>query len=165
MLDPYYARKEVTEPPYEVQHTGWGEFDLEIKIVFRIRAMRTLTLHHYLRLVEYINHDTEDFIYTNSVRSEHYDEIVFTRPPEKLRMALEFSQNRIKHASGQIERQTDAAERDGEVRRNLKDDEHSLKRVLSLQSICSARQVTSFLSTATLLLGRISIILANSQDR
>ncbi|XP_003739837.1 YEATS domain-containing protein 4 [Galendromus occidentalis] len=142
VLDPYYAKKEVTEPPYEVQHTGWGEFDLEIKIVFRIRAMRTLTLNHYLRLVEYINHDTGDFIYTNSVRSEHYDEIIFSRPPEKLRLALEVSQDRNDRAmqSRQLGVQSNASEGDGEVRRKLRDDEHTLKRALSLQSIRSARQ-------------------------
>lgn len=144
MLDPYYAKKEVSEPPYEVSHTGWGEFDLEIKIVFRIRAMRTLTLNHYLRLVEYIP-DTGDFIYTNSVRSEHYDEIVFSRPPEKLRIALELSENQINSAAqpGQSERRTDAR-RDNDARRNQKDDEYSYRRALSLQSIRIARQVTSF---------------------
>jgi len=141
VLDPYYAKKEVSEPPYEVRHTGWGEFDLEIKIVFRIRAMRTLTLNHYLRLVEYINHDTGDFIYTNSVRSEHYDEIVFSRPPEKLRMALELSESRIDDSGQreQTEQQSDA-EKGNDAPRNQKDDEHSLKRALSLQSIRSARQ-------------------------
>lgn len=146
VLDPYYAKKEVTEPPYEVQHTGWGEFDLEIKIVFRIRAMRTLTLNHYLRLVEYINHDTDNFIYANSVRSEHYDEIVFTRPPEKLRMALEFSQKPVGHASQptEIEREI-SLEKNGNDRRNLRDDEHSLKRALSLQNIGNAKQVRSLL--------------------
>ncbi|XP_022667733.1 YEATS domain-containing protein 4-like isoform X1 [Varroa destructor] len=84
ILEPYYANEEVFQPPFEVKRTGWGEFDIDIKVIFRHRSMRALTLRHYLRLVEYDGPDQTP-IYTSRMQSESYDEIVISRPSAKIK--------------------------------------------------------------------------------
>jgi len=55
----------ITKPPYEVRETGWGEFDVEIKIFFADNVERTITLFHPLNFQQ---------------ASEWYDELVFVNP-------------------------------------------------------------------------------------
>ena len=53
--------------------TGWGEFEIQIKIFFQDPAEKPVTLFHHLRL-----YSTEETIMgpQNSVTSERYEEIV-----------------------------------------------------------------------------------------
>lgn len=77
------AERVLTSPPYEVEETGWGEFELIIKIYFIDPNERPVTIYHHLRL---FNHDTNNpnpvpqIVKDRSVVSEHYDEIVFQDP-------------------------------------------------------------------------------------
>ena len=59
--------------PYEVTETGWGEFEIQIKIFFQDPAEKPVTLFHHLRL-----YATNETIMgpQNSVISERYEEIV-----------------------------------------------------------------------------------------
>ncbi|OQR75353.1 YEATS domain-containing protein 4-like [Tropilaelaps mercedesae] len=100
VLEPYYTNEEVFQPPFEIKRTGWGEFDVDIKLVFRHRSMRTLSLRHYLRLVEYAGSDQTP-IYTNHMESENYDEIVISRPSAKIKALFrDESDARNDHISG-----------------------------------------------------------------
>lgn len=77
------AERVMTTPPFEVTETGWGEFELIIKIHFVDPIERTVTIYHHLRL---FNHDPNNptpvpkIDKTKTVVSEHYDEIVFQEP-------------------------------------------------------------------------------------
>ena len=43
-------RRVVTKPPFAVVETGWGEFDIEIKIHFHDRREKPVILRHWLKL-------------------------------------------------------------------------------------------------------------------
>ncbi|KAG0237039.1 NuA4 histone H4 acetyltransferase complex and the SWR1 complex subunit [Actinomortierella wolfii] len=74
----------VEKPPFEVTETGWGEFDIIIKIHFQpASGEKPLTLYHHLKLHPY----EEDGTIAPSpkqrpVSSFNYDEIVFNEPIE-----------------------------------------------------------------------------------
>uniref|UniRef100_A0A1I7VJY1 YEATS family protein n=1 Tax=Loa loa TaxID=7209 RepID=A0A1I7VJY1_LOALO len=65
------------KPPYEVTETGWGEFEIQIRIYFVDVNEKPVTAFHYLRLfqpqVTLPNGKT-------MVAAEYYDEIVFQEP-------------------------------------------------------------------------------------
>lgn len=42
----------VTKPPYEVTETGWGEFEVVIKLYFHDPTERPVTLYHILKLFQ-----------------------------------------------------------------------------------------------------------------
>ena len=72
-------------PPYEVTETGWGEFDIIIKIYWNIEGKQNdrnpLTIYHPLKLFCANTPENEEFI--KGLRphvSEHYDEIIFNQP-------------------------------------------------------------------------------------
>lgn len=69
----------VTKPPYEVTETGWGEFEIGIKIHFVDPNEKPVTIYHILKLFE-----TDPVSKTINVKknlvSEFYDEIVFNEP-------------------------------------------------------------------------------------
>lgn len=44
------ANRIVSKPPYEVSETGWGEFEVQIKIHFNDLAEKPLTFYHVLKL-------------------------------------------------------------------------------------------------------------------
>ena len=46
----WYVCAEVTSPPFELNETGWGEFDLNIKIFFHDLNAKPITRKHTLRL-------------------------------------------------------------------------------------------------------------------
>ena len=67
----------VSRPPYEIQETGWGEFEIMIKVFFQDPAEKPLTIYHLLKLFQT---DPAVIAGKKNVVSEHYDEIVFTDP-------------------------------------------------------------------------------------
>lgn len=71
------AERVKTTPPFEVQETGWGEFELIIRIYFVDPNERPVTIYHHLRL---FNHDNPNPQVPQTVVSEHYDEIIFQDP-------------------------------------------------------------------------------------
>lgn len=76
----------LTKPPYVVEETGWGEFSIKMAIAFHhCNATETTVLTHHLRLFPE-NRGAQSM--RKPVVAEHYDEIMFTSPPEPLRRAL-----------------------------------------------------------------------------
>ncbi|KAJ1923195.1 NuA4 histone H4 acetyltransferase complex and the SWR1 complex subunit [Tieghemiomyces parasiticus] len=89
----------VDRPPYEVTETGWGEFEIAIKVYFHsFCAEKPITFFHHLRL-----HPTEALaagtlanptelpkpgLINQPVLAYHYDEIVFNEPVEALARVL-----------------------------------------------------------------------------
>ena len=66
--------RNLTKPPYEVKETGWGEFDVEIKIFINDSSEKSITLFHPLKLFQEV--------------SEWYDEILFVSPNPTLQGLL-----------------------------------------------------------------------------
>jgi YEATS domain-containing protein 4 len=67
----------VIKPPYEITETGWGEFEIVIKIYFHDSNERPVTLYHILKLFQ---SGPEVGLSKNSLVSEFYEEIVFHDP-------------------------------------------------------------------------------------
>lgn len=74
----------VDKPPFELHESGWGEFDVEVKVFFQDANERPITLYHALRL--YPNIDA--IVVKKSIVAERYEEIVFTDPTQKMHKAL-----------------------------------------------------------------------------
>lgn len=67
----------LVKPPYEVTETGWGEFEIVIKIFFHDPNERPVTLYHILKLFQ----TGPDMMgEKKTLVSEFYEEIVFQDP-------------------------------------------------------------------------------------
>ncbi|CAG5135521.1 unnamed protein product [Candidula unifasciata] len=75
----------VSKPPYEVTETGWGEFEIIIKIYFNDPAERPVTIYHLLKLFQ---SETDVMLGKKSLVVEYYDEIVFQDPTLTLHSML-----------------------------------------------------------------------------
>ena len=73
----------VTAPPFQVTETGWGSFDIQIKVYFHpaLGVPGPLHLTHLLKLF----HETQGVPPDRPVVSEHYDEVVFNNPSEEVK--------------------------------------------------------------------------------
>eukprot|EP00949_MAST-11_sp_MAST-11-sp1_P000307 g307.t1 len=74
------------EHPFEVTETGWGEFEVGIRIYFVDDAVPPLNLSHHLRL--YPAEKNAVLSEEKPVVHEHYDEILFHDPPEAFKKIL-----------------------------------------------------------------------------
>jgi hypothetical protein len=70
----------IEQPPFEVSETGWGEFEIAIKIYFHAASgEKPITLYHHLRLHPYEDDGTgQPWPKDKPVTSFNYDEIVCT---------------------------------------------------------------------------------------
>ena len=68
------ATRVITEPPYKVVESGWGEFEVTIKIYFHDPAERPVTIYHPLKLFN------PHPVVTDYLVSETYDELIFAEP-------------------------------------------------------------------------------------
>lgn len=73
-------------PPYEVTETGWGEFQLQIKVIFQDAYQKPIMLSHNLKL--YPTDDQTFLKTTKPVISEKYEELVFDPPTHEMREIL-----------------------------------------------------------------------------
>jgi YEATS domain-containing protein 4 len=100
--------RELTLPPFEVTEKGWGEFEVSIRIVWRDVSEKALVLTHMLKLyppletaalsgpdakIESEDGDTKEIqvegeVKLDPVKSEVYDEVVFTDPTETFHRQL-----------------------------------------------------------------------------
>lgn len=71
--------RRVSEMPYEVHEYGWGEFEVIIRVFFHDTSEKPVEFFHPLRLFEFSGEPSP-----KPVVMEHYDEIVFQDPSEKL---------------------------------------------------------------------------------
>ncbi|KAI2810077.1 hypothetical protein RDWZM_002852 [Blomia tropicalis] len=68
-----------TEPPYKVTETGWGEFEVVIKIFLHDSSdSRPIVLTHLLKLFPPPPHTGEYWV------SESYDELIYGEPTEEI---------------------------------------------------------------------------------
>ncbi|XP_077508200.1 YEATS domain-containing protein 4-like [Amblyomma americanum] len=74
---PNQNRLMVTKPPYEVTETGWGEFEIVIKIYFMDTTERPVTVYHILKLFQ---SETNIMLVKKQLVSESYDELIFSEP-------------------------------------------------------------------------------------
>ncbi|XP_028394067.1 YEATS domain-containing protein 4-like [Dendronephthya gigantea] len=75
----------LSKPPYEVNETGWGEFEIQIKVYFMDPVERPVTLYHLLKLFQ-----TEAALASGkkNLVSEYYDEIIFQDPTQMMHQCL-----------------------------------------------------------------------------
>jgi hypothetical protein len=67
----------IEEPPFEVTETGWGEFEIQIKVHFIPEASeKPLTLFHFLHLHPYGPNKDEEKEKGLTVEAFQYEEIV-----------------------------------------------------------------------------------------
>ncbi|KAI4250517.1 MAG: hypothetical protein L6R40_000116 [Gallowayella cf. fulva] len=73
----------VEAPPFEVTETGWGEFEVQIKLYFIPEANeKPQTIWHHLKLHPYGEHAERQRERKEPVVSECYEEVVFNEPVE-----------------------------------------------------------------------------------
>eukprot|EP00039_Didymoeca_costata_P019960 m.339535 g.339535 ORF g.339535 m.339535 type:complete len:218 (-) comp18854_c0_seq1:56-709(-) len=77
----------LTSPPYEVTESGWGEFEVQIKVHLNDPSEQPIMMHHFLKLYE--SHSPEKVASPERVQSETYDEIVFPSPTPQMLPILE----------------------------------------------------------------------------
>ncbi|KAG7755838.1 hypothetical protein KL911_001895 [Ogataea haglerorum] len=76
--------RSIEEPPFEVSETGWGEFEIVIKIYFNNDCgEKNITFYHHLKLHPY-GPNVEESQKTGRVESILFDEIVFNEPTERM---------------------------------------------------------------------------------
>ncbi|KAI8970171.1 yeats family-domain-containing protein [Mycotypha africana] len=80
----------VEQPPFEISETGWGEFEITIKIYFHTMTMeKPVQLYHHLRLHPYEDDlNGQPWPKDKPVMSMTYDELVFNEPTETLYQAF-----------------------------------------------------------------------------
>jgi transcription initiation factor IIF auxiliary subunit len=67
----------IEEPPFEVTETGWGEFEIQIKVHFTPEASeKPMTLFHFLHLHPYGPNKDEEKEKGLTVDAFQYEEIV-----------------------------------------------------------------------------------------
>ncbi|KAG9049510.1 NuA4 histone H4 acetyltransferase complex and the SWR1 complex subunit [Tulasnella sp. UAMH 9824] len=78
----------VEKPPFEVTETGWGEFEVQIRVTFVSEANeKPISFHHHLKLHAWAPQPTNPLAASPAptppdgpVNAWQYDEIVFTDP-------------------------------------------------------------------------------------
>ncbi|GBP68735.1 YEATS domain-containing protein 4 [Eumeta japonica] len=78
----------VTKPPYELTETGWGEFEIVIKIYFHDPNERPVTLYHILKLFQSPVGEGVPPTAGRALVSESYEEIVFQEPTQLMQHLL-----------------------------------------------------------------------------
>lgn len=76
--------RSVEQPPYEVTETGWGEFEIQIKLYFvQESGEKPQTLWHSLKLHPYGPDIEGKKLRREVVVSQNYEEVVFNEPMEQ----------------------------------------------------------------------------------
>lgn len=103
----------VTKPPYEVTETGWGEFEVIIKIYFNDPTERPVTVYHLLKLFQ---SETDIMLGKKSLVAEFYDEMVFQDPTAMMQQLLT---NTRPISLGTYKHDTDFEEKKGKTLNNI----------------------------------------------
>ncbi|KAJ3415643.1 YEATS domain-containing protein 4 [Chytridiales sp. JEL 0842] len=80
----------IDKPPFEVTETGWGEFEILIKVTFHDTSEKPQQLYHQLLLYpkDEVSIAAASAAPRNEVISEKYEEMVFNEPSEDMYEAL-----------------------------------------------------------------------------
>ncbi len=78
------ASRMVESAPFEVTETGWGEFEVQMKLYFVPEANeKAQTLWHALKLHPYVGDDIEaQKERRDAIVSQNYEEVIFSEPVE-----------------------------------------------------------------------------------
>lgn len=77
--------RSIESPPFEVTETGWGEFEITIRIFFVPEANeKNIQLYHHLKLHPYVPRAENIPPGQQPVESYIYDELVFNEPTEAM---------------------------------------------------------------------------------
>ncbi|XP_067648472.1 YEATS domain-containing protein 4 [Eurosta solidaginis] len=117
----------VTKPPYEITETGWGEFEVVIKIYFHDPTERPVTCYHILKLFQSpvvdgelssTNLDSNRRLGAANAHlvSESYEEIVFQEPTQLMQ---HFLMNVQPLTSGSYTHDTDFEEKKEKTLENI----------------------------------------------
>ncbi|RZF49143.1 hypothetical protein LSTR_LSTR008429 [Laodelphax striatellus] len=78
----------ITKPPFEVAETGWGEFEISIKIYFYDPNERPVNLYHILKLFQGSEVANAATLGKHTIVSEFYEELIFQEPTQNMLSAL-----------------------------------------------------------------------------
>ncbi|KAK9324611.1 yeats family-domain-containing protein [Lipomyces orientalis] len=79
------STRSIEEPPFEVTETGWGEFEISIRVYFVPEASeKNVVMYHHLKLHPYGPEAEQQKTNGATVTSMQYDEFVFNEPTESL---------------------------------------------------------------------------------
>lgn len=79
------SSRQIEAPPFQVTETGWGEFDVQIKIYFiQECAEKPVTMYHRLKLHPYGPDAEKTKAEGGKVTSYQYEEVVFNEPTEAM---------------------------------------------------------------------------------
>ncbi|XP_064094120.1 YEATS domain-containing protein 4-like [Macrobrachium nipponense] len=109
----------LTEPPYEVTETGWGEFEIVIKIFFHDPNERPVKIYHILKLFQSAPGTTPPVVPTDLKKplvSEFYEELIFQDPSAMMRQLLT---NTRQLTLGEYKHDTDFEEKKDKTLKNL----------------------------------------------
>jgi YEATS family len=76
-------------PPYEVTESGWGEFEVSIKLVFRDTGEKPIEVSHMLRLYPPPENAALSYSRKAPLFTEVYDEVIFSQPRPNLALLLD----------------------------------------------------------------------------
>ena len=85
-LHPSFAQpvRELAEPPFEVTERGWGEFEAQIRIIWKDSDEKATIVNHGIKLYPpgVTQQQQQQQLTKEPVVAETYDEVVFTDPKE-----------------------------------------------------------------------------------
>ncbi|XP_004930356.1 YEATS domain-containing protein 4 [Bombyx mori] len=126
----------VTKPPYELMETGWGEFEIVIKLYFHDPNERPLTLYHILKLFQSPVTEGTPPTFGHALVSESYEEIVFQEPTQLMQHLLKnvrpITNGHWKHDTDFEEKKEKTLERIIEAQTKVRTEISELKEKLSL---------------------------------
>jgi YEATS domain-containing protein 4 len=82
----------VSQAPFEVEESGWGEFETQITIYFADPNEKPVIFYHHLKL---FSTDPEVVAGTKALVNEHYDELIFQEPSDLLVRLLNCSKSLV----------------------------------------------------------------------
>ena len=71
--------RSVSSPPYEIEESGWGEFEIIIRVYFHDASLKPVEFFHMLKLFE-VDDAGLQLIQPAPVVREVFDQFVFTKP-------------------------------------------------------------------------------------
>lgn len=136
------SNRVVSKPPYEVSETGWGEFEVQIKIHFHdAAAEKPVTVYHVLKLFHAQSGEVQATSSSmvqgrKTVVSEFYDEIVFQDPTQYMHTLLTTTRpltlSAYKHSTDFEERRNKNLVAVAEARKNVQSEISDLKEKLKI---------------------------------
>lgn len=78
------AERTIDAPPYVVEETGWGEFEIPIKIFFHDTKEKPVQFFLMLQLHPKDEKDDGTPESEKTVIAEYYDELIFSEPSEEM---------------------------------------------------------------------------------